>query len=264
MRADGYHKLESLFAFLDLADELSVEEGESLKLEIGGEFAEFVDPENNLFLQILDFFAAKFGVPKNLRIRIKKNIPVGAGLGGGSSDAASFMILLNNLFSLQLSKTDLQKISLNFGSDIAFFFEDQASIVKGRGEVIENFPAFKPIPILLINPRISLLTKEVFGELRGNFSSEIPTQDLLEKDPIFLIKNFPNDLEKPAIAKLPIITEILNELRNCGAEVAKMSGSGATCFALFASEEEFDEAEEKLKKTFPKFFVEKAKILSHV
>ena len=152
-RSDGYHKLESLFAFLDLFDELEVKKNDEFKLEITGEFAEFIDPQNNLFTKILNFFTNNFDITKNLHIKITKNIPIGAGLGGGSSNAASFMKALNEICSLNLSKTELQKISLNFGSDIAFFFEDKASIIKGRGELIENFSKFPAITILLINPQ---------------------------------------------------------------------------------------------------------------
>jgi len=259
-RADGYHELESLFAFLDLADELTVKKSTEFKLEISGEFAGFIDQKNNLFTKILDFFANEFQISKNLHIKIKKNIPVGAGLGGGSGNAAYFMKALNEIFSLKLSKEKLQEISLNFGSDIAFFFEGKASIVKGRGEIIENFPEFKPIEILLINPKENLSTPQVFQKFDGNFSQKIPTEILLKKDVFDLIKDFPNDLEKPAISVLPVISEILNELKNNGAEIAKMSGSGATCFAIF-SDKKLIEAEEKLTKKFPNFFVKIVKIL---
>jgi 4-diphosphocytidyl-2-C-methyl-D-erythritol kinase len=257
-RPDGFHELESLFAFLDLADEFEVEKSDKFKLEITGEFGNFVNLEDNLFTKILDFFAREFSISKNLHIKIKKNIPVGAGLGGGSSNAAYFMKALNEIFSLNLSKEKLQEISLNFGSDIAFFFEGKASIVKGRGEVIENFPEFKAITALLINPRIHLATKEVFQKFDGNFSKEIPTENLLKKDIFDLIKDFSNDLEKPAISIVPTIFEILEKLKNSGAKIAKMSGSGATCFGIFADEKKLDEA----AKSFPEFFVKKVRILS--
>ena len=263
IRPDGYHKLESLFAFLDLADELEVKKSEKFQLEIFGEFAEFVDLENNLFTKILDFFAAEFEISKNLNIKITKNIPVGAGLGGGSSNAAYFMLALNKIFALNLNKKELQTISLNFGSDIAFFFENKASIVKGRGEIIENFSDFKQISALLINPKISLSTREVFQKFDRNFSPEIPTSKLLKKDVFELIENFGNDLEKPAIELLPPVLKILNELKNSGAKISKMSGSGATCFGIFSDEKSLDEAEKKLAQIFPEFFVKRVKILSN-
>ncbi len=261
-RPNGFHNLESLFAFLDLSDELSVEKSDKFSLEITGEFAEFVDPKNNLFIEILDFFTTEFAIEKNLKIKIIKHIPVGAGLGGGSSNASAFMKILNEIFALNLSKEELQKISLNFGSDIAFFFETQASIIKGRGEIIENFYAFEPIPALLINPKIHLSTKEVFEKFDGNYSAEIPTKDLLKTEIFELIKSLANDLEKPAIAMVPTIGEILNQLRKNGADFAKMSGSGASCFGIFHDAEKLITAEKNLQKTFPDFFIKRVKILS--
>jgi 4-diphosphocytidyl-2-C-methyl-D-erythritol kinase len=261
-RIDGYHELESLFAFLDLSDELFVEKSEEFKLEITGEFAGFLDQKNNLFTKILDYFAAEFYISKNLHIKIIKNIPVGAGLGGGSSNAAYFMMAINEIFELNLSKKELQKISLNFGSDIAFLLENQSSIVKGRGEIIENFPEFEEIPALLINPKISVSTKEIFEKFGGNFSAKIATDELLKKDVFDLVKNFPNDMEKPAISVLPLISEILDCLKKSGAEIAKMSGSGASCFGVFRNEKELELAKSFFREKFPRYFIKKVKIIA--
>lgn len=260
-KKDNYHQLESLFAFLNIFDVLEVEKSKKFKLEISGEFAHLINLENNLFTQILDFFSKEFSITKNLHIKIEKNIPVGAGLGGGSSNAAYFMMALNEIFNLDLSKKDLQKLSQNFGSDIAFFFEKKASIIKGAGEIIENFSEFKKFPILLINPKIHLATKDVFKNFDGNFSAEIPNFELQKMDIFELIKNFPNDLEKPAIELLPIIKEILDELKNSGAKIAKMSGSGASCFGIFEDENKLGIAKEFLNKKFPGFFIEQMMVM---
>ncbi|MBP7710614.1 MAG: 4-(cytidine 5'-diphospho)-2-C-methyl-D-erythritol kinase [Rickettsiales bacterium] len=269
-RPNGFHELESLFAFLDLADELTVSRhpelvsGSSLKLEITGEFAAAIDQKNNLFTKILDFFAAEFSVSKNLHVKIVKNIPVAAGLGGGSSNAAYFLHALNEIFALNLSEKELQKISLNFGSDIAFLLQNQAAIVKGRGEIIEKFSNFAPISALLINPKIAVSTKEIFEKFDGVFSPKFETENLLKKDVFDLLKNFANDLQNPAIAALPLIAEILTNLKNNGAKITKMSGSGASCFAIFESEKDLNLAEEFFVKNFPNFFTKKVKILANV
>jgi 4-diphosphocytidyl-2-C-methyl-D-erythritol kinase len=271
-RVDGYHQLESLFAFLDLADELSISllshpelaSRSKPTIKITGEFANLVDPENNLFTKILDYFATEFSISKNLEIKITKNIPVGAGLGGGSSDAAYFMHGLNEIFDLGLSLPELQNISLKFGSDIFFLLGNKAAIVKGRGEIIEEFPQFSPIPTLLINPKISVSTTEIFNKFDGKFSQEIPTKDLLKKDVFDLIKNFSNDMEKPAISMLPLISEIIENLKNSGAKIAKMSGSGATCFGIFENEKTLDLAQKILSKKFPEFFIKKSQIRSTI
>ncbi len=252
-RADGFHELESLFVFADLFDELSVEVSEKFSLEILGEFAGFVDQENNLFVKILNFFTREFGVTKNLKIKIVKNIPVGSGLGGGSSNAAYFIQALNEIFALNLDKESLQKISLRFGSDIAFFFEDRASIVAGRGEIIENYSEFKPIPTLLLHPKIGLSTKEVFQKLAGDFSEKIGLEKL-RKMSIEDFLNLPNDLEFPAVSALPLIGEIIDQLEKSGADFAKMSGSGSACFGVFSDKEKLLAAEKKMAKKFPNFF----------
>lgn len=265
-RSDGFNELESLFAFLDLYDELGIDllhhSFPRPIIEITGEFAEFVDPKDNLFTKILDFFVDKFAITKNIYIKLVKNIPVGAGLGGGSSNAAYFMKALNEIFKLNLSKEELQQISLNFGSDIAFFFENQASIIRGRGEIITNFKEFKAIPTLIINPKIHLSTKEVFNKYDEVFSNKISNIKLQELSVLELIKILPNDLTKAAISIVPIILEILNEMEKEQSEIAKMSGSGATCFAIFSDENKLENAYQNLVKKFPKFFIKKTAILA--
>lgn len=261
-RSDGYHELESLFAFLDLADLLEVSRADNFSFKIDGEFASTLTWQENILAKILDYFVAEFQISRDLKIHLTKNIPVGGGLGGGSSNAAYFMKALNKIFALNLNKEELQKISLKFGSDIAFFFEDRASIVKGRGDVIENYQNFEDINALLINPKINLSTKEVFAKFDKQFSAKISTQDLQNKSVIELIEHFSNDLTKPAIAISPAIANILQQLKNQQAKITKMSGSGATCFAIFDQQSQINEAEKNLKKLFPNYFIKQVKILS--
>ncbi len=260
-RPNGYHELESLFAFLDLHDELEVSLSDKLSLEIAGEFAPALVVQENILVKILDFFATNYKISRHLKIKLTKNIPLGAGLGGGSSNGAYFMKILNELFALNLSKEELQKISINFGSDLAFFFEDRASIIKGCGEIILPYPTFEPILAILINPKINLATKQVFEKFNDEFSKQNTIAELQKTPVLDLIKNFPNDLTKPAISIVPVIAEILDELKN---ETAKMSGSGASCFAIFENSEAQNSAFINLQKKFPHFFVRKVKILSHV
>lgn len=262
-RSNGYHELESLFAFLDIEDSLEILPSQNFSFNIHGEFANGLSSQDNIITKILNYFVDEFKISRGLTINLEKNIPVAAGLGGGSSDAASFMKILNEVFSLNLSKIELQKISTKFGSDIAFFFEDQASIVRGCGEIIAPFPSFEPIDALLINPKISLSTKEVFSLCADKFSPEISDDELRGKNILELISDFPNDLTKPAISMLPMISEILHELENQNAKIAKMSGSGATCFGIF-EKNDLENAYKNLQKKFPHFFIKKVKISSHV
>jgi len=263
VRPNGYHELESLFAFLDLYDQLEVNLNDEFQLEITGEFSPLIDLKNNLFTKILDFFTQEFLISKNLKIKLKKNIPIGAGLGGGSSNAASFIKSLNEIFKLNLSKKDLQKIALNFGADIPFFFENQASIVRGIGEEIIEFPCFEKIPTLLIYPQIHLATKDVFKNFDKKFLAKISNKELIKQD-IFDLISLPNSLTNPAISMSSEILEILNQLNKLGAKFAKMSGSGSSCFGIFENESFLDNAFIDMNKKFPKFFIKKTNIISNV
>jgi 4-diphosphocytidyl-2-C-methyl-D-erythritol kinase len=260
-RPDGYHELESLFAFLDLCDILRIEESDQFQLKFSGEFAPNLDEKNNFFTAILDFFTQEFSISPNLKISVEKNIPVSAGMGGGSSNAAYFIKALNEIFVLKLSDSELKKIALQFGSDIPFFLNDQAAIIRGRGEIIKNYHYFKPIPTLLINPRISLSTAQVFKNFNSNFSQKISDEEILNHSPIDLIK-LPNDLTQAAIKITPEIGVILKELTNAGAVLSKMSGSGATCFAIFQSEASRDLAAIRFAKQFPQFFILRTRVIS--
>lgn len=258
---DGFHHLESIISPISLADFLTVEISDKFDLKIDGEFKNSVNETDNLMTKILKYFVENFHISTNLKIRLTKNIPVAAGLGGGSSNAAYFMIALNEIFKLNLSKEKLQEISFNFGSDIAFFFEEKTSIIRGRGHISESYKnIFKPIEILLINPKISLSTKEVFSNFKENFSKEI-TDKILQNENISEILELPNDLTNSAISIVPEINNILKNLEQNNAIFAKMSGSGASCFGIFKSKEDLKSAEKRIKKLFSNYFVTKTEIL---
>ena len=263
-RADGFHELQSLITKIDLFDELLIEKSAKFSLKINGEFAKFIDINDNLFTKILDYFIENFHINSNLKIILEKNIPVGAGLGGGSSNGAYFIKILNEIFALKLSKNAMQKISLNFGSDIAFFFENQPCLMSGRGEflteILQFKNEFKKLKILLINPKIHLSTKEIFQDFaqkNQQFSEKFSERIFLEKSLQEILQKFNNDLEQPAISKAPAIAEILQNLRKFSPICAKMSGSGSSCFAIFNNEKNLQETYEFFIKNYPNFFVKK-------
>jgi 4-diphosphocytidyl-2-C-methyl-D-erythritol kinase len=171
-RSDHFHNLESLFSLIDLYDEIEVSKSSKLTLEFSGEFANLIDVNNNLFLTIINYFQQKFSISNNLSIKIKKNIPIGAGLGGGSSNACQFMKILNEIYQLNLNKEQLKEISLNFGSDIAFFFEEKSQIVLGRGELNFEFANIENLPIIVIYPNFNLSTKLVFNHYKKNLLAQ--------------------------------------------------------------------------------------------
>ena len=263
-RPDGFHELQSLVTKINLFDELSVEKSTKFSLEIDGEFANFIDINDNHFIKIFNYFVKNFHIDNNLKIILQKNIPVGAGLGGGSSNGAYFIKILNEIFYLKLSKKTMQKISLNFGSDIAFFFENGPCLMSGRGEFLSPIPQFKnnlkKLKILLINPKIHLSTKEIFQDFAQKnykFSEIFSEKIFLKKSLQEILTIFNNDLEETAITKEPMISEILQNLRKFSPICAKMSGSGSSCFAIFDDEKNLQKNYEFFIQNFPDFFVKK-------
>ena len=279
LRADGYHNLESLMAFLNIYDEIAVEKSQKFSLEITGEFAKFIDINNNLFLTILNYFQENFAVSNNLKIKLIKNIPVGAGLGGGSSNACYFMKILNEIFNLKLTKQQLQKISFNFGCDIAFFFEDCAQIVGGKGDELFDYNNFTKLDGLIIYPQINLSTKQVFMEFSKNKNSKFYEQNFAENKnflnsqnsvaelrnlSITQILQLPNELEKPAISIAGVILEIIDNVKNFDPQFVKMSGSGSTIFAIFKDSSSLENAKQNLQKIYPNFYIKSVKILQSI
>lgn len=263
-RSDGFNELQSLITKIDLFDELLVEKSTKFSLEIYGEFAKFINIEDNLFTKIFNYFIKNFDINSSIKITLQKNIPVGAGLGGGSSNGAYFIKILNEIFDLKLSTSAMQKISLNFGSDIAFFFEEELCLMSGRGEFLTPISKFKndfeKLEILLINPKIHLSTKEIFQDFTQKnyqFSEKFSESFFLENSLQEILQKFNNDLEEPAILRAPAIAEILQNLQKFSPICAKMSGSGSSCFAIFDNKKNLQEGYEFFIKNFPNFFVKK-------
>ena len=265
-RSDGFHNLLSVITKINLYDYLSVEKSDHFSLEIFGQFKNLINPKDNLFTTILNYFQQQYHISNNIKIILEKNIPVGAGLGGGSSDACSFMKILNEIFNLNLTKSELQKISLNFGSDIAFFFEETAQIVMNRGETLRDYNDLEKLEIVLIYPQINLSTKKIFQdfasynlshsqpinannnflESANNFSNTLTQQQIFDLE---------NDLEKIAVIHAPIIQEIKNNMQNFGSINCKMSGSGSAVFAIYANYSQAQIASNKLQEIYPNFFI---------
>ena len=272
-RADGFHDLNSLMILINIFDEILVEKSDKFSLEISGEFANLVDINHNLLITILSYFQQHFAISSNLKIKLVKNIPVGAGLGGGSSNACQFMIILNEIFNLNLSKSQLQKISFNFGCDIAFFFENSPQIIAQKGDKLIKYPQeISQFFGILIYPQINLSTKEVFIKFdlekkffdqnqnsHNSIFSNNPAIEFLENQisnlSINQILELPNDLENSAFIIAPIISEIKNNLILNGAKISKMSGSGSSVFGIFDDQDSWQIAFINLKKIYPDFFI---------
>jgi 4-diphosphocytidyl-2-C-methyl-D-erythritol kinase len=240
-RADGYHLLDSLVAFTEFGDELEFSEAPDVSLAVKGEFSHELaqDSANNLVLKAAVALRETMSVSDGVHITLSKAIPVGAGLGGGSADAAAVLHELCRFWELKISDTALNEIALRLGSDVPVCLHSRMAYMRGIGEQITPLPLSANIWIVLVNPKQPLLTKAVFGNYSGTFSPEGKIAGSIDSFEALLaaMEDSHNALEKPAIGLLPVIQTILDTIKATeGCRIARMSGSGATCFGLYASE----------------------------
>lgn len=240
-RADGYHALETLFAFCADGDAItaSPRDDGALTLAIDGPFAEGLDAgEGNLVLRAARALQAASGTGQGADISLTKNLPIASGLGGGSADAAATLRALITLWGIRPMDMDLPAIALSLGADVPACLGSQTVFGSGVGERLEAVDLdLAGTPILLVNPLLPCPTGPVFRGWDGVDRGPLDPADW---------RRGRNDLADPAIALLPEIDEVLAVLRAQLPVIARMSGSGATCFALFASEAARDEAADRI------------------
>jgi len=240
-RDDGYHELETLFAFVDAGDQVTARSGSQDELRIVGEFADqLTDPFDNIVAQALSVLPR----PGGLAITLEKNLPVAAGLGGGSADAGAVFRLVREAHGLP---DDWRERAARLGADVPACVESRACIGRGIGaelEPVENDLA--GTAMLLVNPRKPLATGPVFSAWDGVDRGPLP-----EGPASVIAREGRNDLEAPAISLCPAIADVLAALRDGDAELVRMSGSGATCFALYRRHDVMRKAAEKLAFAHP-------------
>lgn len=246
-RDDGYHDLETLFAFTSFGDTLRVRPGEGLGLAVTGPFATAVGGGDNLVLRAARALAGAGGARTGAALMLDKNIPVSAGLGGGSADAAAALRLLNRFWGLDWPLEHLAEVAAPLGADVPACVFSRTITGEGRGEVL--LPAavdVTDIPILLVNPRVAVPTGPVFA-----------AWDRIDRGPLDVAgwRTARNDLADPATGLAPVIAEVLAVLTGSGSEVARMSGSGATCFALYADDQARDAASKIVAAQHPGWWV---------
>jgi 4-diphosphocytidyl-2-C-methyl-D-erythritol kinase len=243
-RPDGYHELESLVVFADLCDELSFRPASEDRLSAEGSFAEAIDGENLIF-KAKRIVADWLGREIQGEFHLKKNIPVAAGLGGGSSDAAAAIRLLLGAYSTLGADGFIERAAA-VGADVPVCLYNRAAWMRGLGERVTPAANLASLPAILVNPRIKVSTAEVFRRLgappyRPQEAPRSPLENADLCDPVkaaALLKDGRNDLEKPAIAIEPAVDSTLAAIRQQeGCLLARLSGSGPTCFGLFATEE---------------------------
>tara|TARA_B100000674_G_scaffold427079_1_gene381644 strand:- start:1648 stop:2511 length:864 start_codon:yes stop_codon:yes gene_type:complete len=257
-RNDGYHLLDSLVGFCEFGDRLEISLNEAQdEIITEGTFGREID-ENNIIKKTLEKFRETTNWEQPVRIRLEKEIPIGAGLGGGSSDAATTLRLLSQIpNSPPLTRKELFNMAIELGADVPVCLHRKTTRMQGIGEKLALLPPLPELPILLVNPNCRLETKNVFGAFRGNYSEPIDSylfekswsQETLED---LLRSKQQNDLYDAAVSLVPQISKVLTLLRELpGVIGVGMSGSGATCFAIFKQSKaaKMNEALERLNET---------------
>jgi 4-diphosphocytidyl-2-C-methyl-D-erythritol kinase len=231
--ADGYHRIETLFAFTEDGDRLGAAPAAALELRVEGPFAADLEGEgDNLVLRAARALKARFGVEAGAALTLVKTLPVASGIGGGSADAAAALRLLNGLWRLGASEAELLPVAASLGADVPACLLSRTARGEGRGDMLAevDLPGLPATPLLLVNPRVPVSTADVFRRWAGRDGGPLPDDWVAAG----------NDLEGPARALAPAIGDVIEALG--GARVSRMSGSGATCFALYANAAERDAA----------------------
>jgi 4-diphosphocytidyl-2-C-methyl-D-erythritol kinase len=266
-RPDGFHELDSLVAFADIADIVTARAAPDLTLAVDGPFADALsgDVSDNLILRAARLLATRAGVAAGAAFRLTKNLPVASGIGGGSSDAAAALRALAVLWDLRLSDRALADIAGAIGADVPVCLLGRAAWLGGIGERIAPAPALPPLGILLVNPGIALSTPAVFKARRGPFSPAARFAEPPVGAAAFaaLLHDRRNDLTDAALGIVPQIAELLAGLAATdGALLSRMSGSGATCFALYDGIEAARRAALLLSSERPEWWVAAGRLLA--
>jgi 4-diphosphocytidyl-2-C-methyl-D-erythritol kinase len=244
-RADGFHEIETLMAPISLKDDLMLEKaaaGSGIAFECND--ASLPAGEENLVVKAARVFLKRTKVGADVRIRLQKAIPHGAGLGGGSSDAASTLMGLNELFETHLSRKELIAMAAELGSDIPFFLFQTPALCRGRGEIISPNPLERALPILLLKPDFAVPTPEAYKNWQT--SRELPCYDYDPQN--FAGLRFFNDLERPVFEKFTFLAEVKAWLRQQPeVGVGLMSGSGSTMMAVLREAEQGRQLAERAK-----------------
>jgi 4-diphosphocytidyl-2-C-methyl-D-erythritol kinase len=262
-RADGYHEIESLVAFADVADAVTLEPGGAESLEITGPFArDSGSVADNLVLKALAAARGQIAGLKAGRFSLEKNIPVAAGLGGGSADAAAVLRLIACTNGIALEDPRIMSAALAVGADVPVCVELRPRIMRGVGELLSRPIDLPSLWAVLVNPRVPLATRDVFSKFamaqREKHLVDVPREfaALIE-----FLKRHENDLTAAACACAPVVKDVLEILRALpGAKLTRMSGSGPTCFALFASQGEAAKAAQMLADDRKNWWVRSAMI----
>ncbi|MHB2265447.1 4-(cytidine 5'-diphospho)-2-C-methyl-D-erythritol kinase [Aliihoeflea sp. PC F10.4] len=250
--SDGYHEIDSLVVFTELGDELTVETARADSFRIEGPFADAIPGDgDNLVLRARDLFRQRHSFTQPLSITLTKNLPPASGIGGGSSDAAA---CLAAMAEIARSDVSLSSTGATLGADVPMCLAAEPLIARGIGEEISLVSSFPSLAMVLVNPGVEVPTPEIFLRLSSPNNTPLPPLEH-PNDVVDWLSSCRNDLQEPALGYAPIIAEVLAALDACGARLARMSGSGATCFGIFPDMVSANRAAEQLHARQPSWFV---------
>lgn len=254
-RPNGYHNVETIFQQIDLHDVIKLSKNQKSEIVIISNDSSLPIDEKNICYRAADYFFKAVGKRFGLVIEIEKNIPVGAGLGGGSSNAASVLKGIKQLFNISIADAELAQISSKLGADVPFFLMGKTAFASGIGDVLTRIKLHLPDHCLLIYPNLKISTEWAYK----NFNFDLTKSKKIIKlsrinhnhfDFFELRKFLHNDFEEVAFREYPLLKDIKELLYTKGAVFASMSGSGSSIYGLFAKYEDAVEA----KKIFPKSY----------
>ncbi|WP_316861483.1 4-(cytidine 5'-diphospho)-2-C-methyl-D-erythritol kinase [uncultured Cohaesibacter sp.] len=260
-REDGYHLLESLVVFGGAADQITFKPASHLHLSVTGPFAKGLNQEpDNLMVRAARLLARTLDCEAKAELTLEKNLPISAGIGGGSADAAVTLLGLLRLWQRTINDDKLRTIAISLGADVPMCLEGSCLIARGIGDELEKGPRLpRDIGMVLVNPRIPISTPKIFKALRNktnNPMGPVPSAFLSLGALIDWLQVQRNDLELPAMEQAPIIETVLQALEDDeDCQFARMSGSGATCFGLFASVKHAEFAARRLAFSHPNWWV---------
>jgi 4-diphosphocytidyl-2-C-methyl-D-erythritol kinase len=258
-RANGYHELQSLVCLTEFGDQIHLSPAADFSFQVIGPNASGIPvDESNLVVQAAKFMAQKHSKSLDCHIILEKNLPMASGIGGGSSDAAAVMRALSQYFSVPLPNVDEL---MTLGADIPVCMTTGLTLMEGAGEDVTQLSAAPNWGVVLVNPNVGVSTPAVFNAL--NSKRNLPMQDVAENCvDIAWLGDQRNDLEPPAMAIVPEVGAVVDAISaapHC--QMARMSGSGATCFGVFADIKHANAAAERLQRAHPDWWVVSTKIV---
>ncbi|MDU5109994.1 MAG: 4-(cytidine 5'-diphospho)-2-C-methyl-D-erythritol kinase [Clostridium sp.] len=258
-REDGYHLLEMIMQSIDLYDEIKIEKTKSnIVIKCNKQYVP--TDERNLAYKAAKLFMEEYNINSGVEINIKKNIPVCAGLAGGSTDGAAVLKILNKIFNINASEEELMKLGLRLGADVPYCIKGGTALCKGIGEDVTELHSFKDKILVLVKPPFGVSTKGVYQEfnlskVRSHPNTELLINAIKDDDLKLVCNNMKNLLENVTLKKHKVLINIKEEMKGFGAVGSMMSGSGPTVFAFFDDMLKAQKCFEKMKNKYNDVFI---------